>query len=217
MEKRLIIPIFVPHIGCSGRCVYCDQEIITSTSSRLPTSASIKKVIDSYLEQRRYNKGEAVYVQLAFYGGNFTGLPFSLQQRLLQIAKPFIDDGQVHSLRLSTMPKFIYPAVLKLLAQFHVQTIELGAQSLSDEVLTLCGRGYTRMDVINSYTVLKKEGFETGIQLMVGMPGDTREGFFNTVEEVIKLSPDFVRIYPTVVIKGTVLEQWFLAGHYQPL
>jgi histone acetyltransferase (RNA polymerase elongator complex component) len=156
-------------------------------------------------------------VQVAFYGGNFTALPLETQKRLLQSVAPFLKEGKVDSLRLSTRPDFISPEVLEILKAHKVATVELGVQSMDAEVLRISHRGYGSQVVIKAVEDLLQENLEVGIQLMVGLPGDSAQKFASTIEEVIKLKPHFVRLYPTLVIKGTVLERWFRLGHYHPL
>jgi histone acetyltransferase (RNA polymerase elongator complex component) len=156
-------------------------------------------------------------VQVAFYGGSFTALPLETQEGLLRTCRPFLKEGMVHSLRISTRPDYCAPACLEILTAHGVATVELGVQSMADEVLRISRRGYGKEKVRKSVRDLHKEGFEVGVQLMVGLPGDNPDKFIVSVEAVIKLRPDFVRLYPTLVIKGTQLEQWFRKGLYSPL
>jgi histone acetyltransferase (RNA polymerase elongator complex component) len=156
-------------------------------------------------------------VQVAFYGGSFTALPFETQEGLLRACKPFLKEGVIHSLRVSTRPDYCSPAGLDILAAHRVATVELGVQSMADEVLTISRRGYDKERVKEAVRELHQQGFEVGVQLMVGLPGDDAEHFAATIKEVIQIRPHFVRIYPTLVIKGTLLEEWFRQGRYSPL
>lgn len=154
---------------------------------------------------------------MAFYGGSFTALPLSLQAELLEAVRPFLETGRVHSVRLSTRPDALDEEVLGLLGRSGVKTVELGVQSLDAKVLKLSRRGYEPEVVPRALRLLKGAGFEVGVQLMLGLPGDTPQKFLQTVEETLGLRPHFVRLYPTLVIKGTVLERWFHRGLYRPL
>jgi histone acetyltransferase (RNA polymerase elongator complex component) len=154
---------------------------------------------------------------VAFYGGSFTALPLPTQKELLCSAAPFLNEGRIQSLRLSTRPDSISPECLEILTAHKVATVELGVQSMDAEVLRISHRGYGSQVVIKAVEDLLQENFEVGIQLMVGLPGDSAQKFASTVEAVIKLKPHFVRLYPTLVIKGTVLERWFRLGRYHPL
>jgi len=156
-------------------------------------------------------------VHVAFYGGSFTALPIKHQQSYLDAVQPFILSGRVNGIRLSTRPDCVNREVLSLLREYDVKTIELGAQSMDDRVLTLAGRGHTVADTVNAVGLVKGSGFAVGLQLMPGLPGDSAEGFNETISMVMELAPDFVRLYPVLVIKGTPLETLYREGRYTPL
>jgi len=211
-SRPLIIPIFIPQEGCRHRCVYCDQPAISGASQAPWNRQSIRQYVQSYLTpHHRYP------VQLAFYGGSFTLLSETRQRFLLESVQEFIRRGQVHSLRLSTRPDAIEENNLRFLQTMGVNTIELGAQSLNDRVLAASARGHWSKETYEATGRLKKHGFEVGLQLMPGLPGDNRETFLETVEKSIALAPGFVRIYPTVVLASTPLERLLRSGRYQPL
>jgi histone acetyltransferase (RNA polymerase elongator complex component) len=216
--KRFIIPLFISHLGCPHHCVYCDQgQIARPVVAGPPTAPEIASEIERYLLQGRLKNRTGRQVQVAFYGGTFTALPVEMQEGLLRAVLPFLEQGVIHSLRISTRPDAISAACFDLLVAYRVATIELGVQSLTDEALRRSHRGYDSEHARKAVREVLRHGLEAGVQLMVGLPGDTAETFAETVEEVISLRPHFVRIYPTIVIKGTVLEQWFHTGEYQPL
>jgi histone acetyltransferase (RNA polymerase elongator complex component) len=211
-QKPLIIPIFIPQEGCRHRCVYCDQPTISGATQAPWNRNSIREYVRKYLaHHHRYP------VQVAFYGGSFTLLPESRQRLLLESVQEFLQQGKVHSLRLSTRPDGIEDNNLSFLQTMGVGTIELGAQSLDDRVLGASARGHSSKDTHEATQRLKKKGFEVGLQLMPGLPGDSRETYLKTVEKSIALAPNFVRIYPTVVLSSTPLERLFLRGRYKPL
>ncbi|MCG6917106.1 MAG: radical SAM protein [Deltaproteobacteria bacterium] len=210
--RPLIIPIFIPQEGCRHRCVYCDQPTITGAAQNPWDRNSIRQYVQSYLTPRhRYP------VQLAFYGGSFTLLSESYQRHLLDSVQEFLRQGQVNSLRLSTRPDGIEDNNLRFLRTMGVATIELGAQSLNDRVLAASARGHSSKDTHEATKRLKRHGFEVGLQLMPGLPGDSRRTFLKTVEKSIALAPSFVRIYPTVVLSSTPLERLFRSGRFKPL
>jgi histone acetyltransferase (RNA polymerase elongator complex component) len=215
--KRFIIPIFISHFGCPHRCVYCDQGLIARSALALPTTEEIGEEIERYLSLGTRKRRDTRTVQVAFYGGSFTALPLETQGRLLRSVSPFLEEGKVHSLRLSTRPDSISPEVLAILKEHTVATVELGVQSMDDEVLRISQRGYARQAVPKAVRELHQGGFEVGVQIMIGLPGDSAQQFTATIEEVIETSPHFVRLYPTLVIKGTALERWFRQGRYRPL
>jgi histone acetyltransferase (RNA polymerase elongator complex component) len=215
--KRFIIPIFISHVGCRHRCIYCDQGRIARPVAAIPGLEQIAEEIERYLKLGTRKRKNCQTVQAAFYGGSFTALPLETQRRFLHSVTPFLEAGKVHSLRISTRPDCCPPECLAMLKEHKVATIELGVHSLDDEVLRVSQRGYTKKEVRKAVRELHQGSFEMGIQLMIGLPGDCAQTFAATVEEVIELRPHFIRLYPTVVIKGTRLEQWFLQGRYQPL
>jgi histone acetyltransferase (RNA polymerase elongator complex component) len=208
----MIIPFFIPHSGCHHQCVFCNQKNITGQNKSAEVS-SVPLKINEYLKTNDSDEP----VQIAFYGGSFTALPRETQKTYLEAAWPFIKSGQVKSIRLSTRPDCITREVLAFLKEYHVETVELGVQSMDDSVLTLSGRGHSAADTANAIALLKESGFTIGSQLMPGLPGDSAEGFMNTVDKTIALEPDFVRIYPALVIKDTPLEELYRMGRYIPL
>jgi histone acetyltransferase (RNA polymerase elongator complex component) len=208
----MIIPFFITHAGCPHQCVFCNQKNITGEQTA-PEPSSLPEQIERYLATRAPNK----QVHIAFYGGSFTALPLAVQKSYLEAVRPFIVSGKVESIRLSTRPDSITPDILAVLKQYGVSTIELGVQSMDDEVLSHSGRGHTSVDTRKASDLIRAEGFTIGLQLMPGLPGDTPETFQETVTQVISLKPDFVRIYPVLVIKGTPLAELYRTGRYSPL
>ncbi len=211
-RKPLVIPIFIPHEGCPHRCVYCDQATISGVSQFSWSPGLVREHVQSYLgNSNRYP------VQVAFYGGTFTLLSEARQRVFLESVQELLEQGRVHSLRLSTRPDAIEANNLNFLHSMGVKTIELGAQSLSDKVLAATARGHSARQAYKASLELQKLGFEVGLQLMPGLPGDCWETFSNTVEKSIALQPNFVRLYPTVVLANTPLERLYLRGLFKPL
>jgi histone acetyltransferase (RNA polymerase elongator complex component) len=208
----MIIPFFITHAGCPHQCVFCNQKSITG-KNKPPEASSLHPSISRYLEAHRDKKA----VQVAFYGGSFTALPIEDQISYLESVQPFIRSGDIESIRLSTRPDTITPDILAVLKQYGVTTIELGAQSMDDKVLLLSGRGHSAADTVIAVALLREYHFFVGLQLMPGLPGDTPETFPETVSQVIALRPDFVRIYPALVIKDTPLAERYRAREYSPL
>jgi histone acetyltransferase (RNA polymerase elongator complex component) len=208
----MIIPFFIPHSGCPHQCVFCNQKNITGQTAPIDPSEVPHKIAE-YLVTNKMDRP----VHLAFYGGSFTGLPLETQRSYLEAALPFIRSGQVTGIRLSTRPDTISRGILDLLHTYHVKTIELGAQSMDDRVLALAGRGHTAADTVNAVDLLREYGFTIGLQVMTGLPGDSPDLFLKTIDRIIALRPDVVRIYPALVIKGTPLEGLFRSGKYAPL
>lgn len=210
--KTYNIPIFVPHRGCPFDCVFCNQKRITGTQEEV-TAQSVKSTIEQYLktlpkENRR--------IETAFFGGSFTGIPMEEQKELLSVAYEYLQKGLIDGIRLSTRPDYINRDILDNLKKYGVTTIELGVQSMADDVLKSANRGHSRENVINSVNLIKEYDFTLGLQMMTGLPGDTDEKSLYTADEIIKLKPDIVRIYPTLTIKDTFLEKMYYLGKYKP-
>lgn len=206
--KRRIIPVFVPHIGCPNNCVFCDQKKISGTAAPA-TAGGVVRAIESARAVIPF--GETA--ELAFYGGSFTAIPACEQESLLAAAAQFKD--LIGAIRVSTRPDRIDAERLTLLKEYGVTTVELGAQSLDDEVLRLSGRGHRAADTENAAAMVKESGMNLILQMMTGLPGDTAEKTLATARRIIALEPDGVRIYPTVIIRDTPLEELWRAGLYR--
>jgi histone acetyltransferase (RNA polymerase elongator complex component) len=210
----LIIPFFIMHRGCPHRCVFCNEALTAGIHPARITEECFHETVHRYLDTPSRKKGD---VQIAFYGGTFTGMEEGEQKRLLQLAAPFLQAGRIDGIRISTRPDEINAANLDLLKKAGVTTVEIGAQSFDDDVLLQSRRGHTAADTVRSLGLLAEKGFQTGIHLMVGLPGDTPEKFAESVERAIALHPGTVRIHPTVVLRNTRLAVDFATGAYRPL
>ncbi|MGE5841063.1 MAG: elongator complex protein 3, partial [Deltaproteobacteria bacterium] len=214
-EKPLIVPIFIPNQGCPHRCVFCDQERITSQPSRPAGGQAVRDILE--MARRSASFSGRKRREIAFYGGTFAGLPESRMRELLGAVAPYLEEGAFHSVRVSTRPDSLDAKKAAFLSELGVSTVELGAQSMDDEVLIMTRRGHSASDTERAAALLKQQGFRIGIQLMPGLPGDSAERFSATVQKVIRIKPDMARLYPVVVIRGTELARWVENGEYQPL
>ncbi len=203
-----IIPIFLPYAGCRHKCVFCDQVGVTGEAKR-PTPDEIDEKIREYLKTRSE-------YELAFYGGTFTGLPLEIQLEYLEAAERWLGRGVVR-LRISTRPDEIDEELAKILWEKGVRVVEIGVQSMFDNVLEASKRGHTVEDVERAVGILKKTGFEVGVHLMVGLPRSSFEKDVESARRVAKLGVDTARIHPTLVFKGADLRKMFESGEYEPL
>lgn len=211
IKKHIVIPVFVPHKGCPYDCIFCNQKTISGQATEASES-DIRNTIEEHLK----TAGSA-FVEIGFYGGSFTGISKDEQEWYLKIGYSYIKSGRVNQLRLSTRPDYISGDILEHLARYGVKIIELGAQSLDDRVLGCSNRGHTLETVVQASEMIKKKGFSLGIQTMIGLPEDTAEKALLTAKKVIQIDPDFVRIYPTLVIRNTYLQKMYEQGRYTPL
>lgn len=213
MKKEYIIPIFVPHLGCPNDCTFCNQKKISGQTKNVKAD-DVKNTIEYYLNNFKDNNK---YIEVAFFGGSFTGIDVNKQKELLSVAYEYIKNKKIDSIRISTRPDYINKEILKMLKSYGVKTIELGVQSTNDYILNKCKRGHTFEDVKKASKLIRKNGFILGHQMMVGLPESTRQDEINTAKDLIKLKPKIVRIYPVLVIKGTQLEKDYESGEYTPL
>ena len=212
--RPFIIPIFIPHAGCPHQCVFCNQVSITGAKRDAVDAVKIRLAIREFL---KYKKSDRKPVQIAFFGGNFLGLEEEEITSCLALANEFVRQGDVDSIRFSTRPDTIDNRRLELIKNYPVSTIELGVQSMDDQVLVLAGRGHTASETYQAVKRLKERHFITGIQMMVGLPGDNEVRSLATARKIVNLAPNFVRIYPTVVVENSRLADWFKKGEYLPL
>ncbi len=208
--RAQILPVFVPHLGCPHACVFCNQRRISGAQS--PARPEDVKNLTAHSAAFLPTGGKR---QLAFYGGSFTAIPEKEQEALLSAAKEALDRGEIDAIRLSTRPDAIDDTVLARLRRYGVGTVELGAQSMDDEVLRLSGRGHTAADVARASALVRAAGFELILQMMTGLPGSDDEKDVETARRLIALKPDGVRVYPTVIVKDTPLYDRWRSGAYR--
>jgi histone acetyltransferase (RNA polymerase elongator complex component) len=211
--RPFIIPIFIPHAGCPHRCVFCNQWVV---SGQPETHQGPEDGLASVREFLRFRGRRLGPAQIAFFGGNFLGLPHERLRRLLNTASKWVSSAHLDGIRFSTRPDTVRSEVLDLIGAYPIKCIELGVQSMDDEVLRLSRRGHTAADTAAAVQQLKDRGYDIGVQLMVGLPGDEETSLLETGRRVADLCPAFVRIYPTLVLEGSVLAGWFRAGRYRP-
>ncbi len=212
MSKAGNISIFVPHVGCPNRCSFCNQNTITGRVL-VPAKKDVQNAVSIAAEKADYDPKNT---ELAFFGGSFTMIDKALMEELLFAGYEYVKKGIVSGIRISTRPDGINREILSLLRKHGVTAIELGCQSMDDGVLKKNLRGHTAADVYNASALIKEFGFSLGLQLMTGLYGDTDEKALESLEKIIQINPDTLRIYPTLLLKGTYLERLYLNGEYKP-
>ena len=206
------IPIFIPQQACDYTCVFCNQKKITG-QAEFPTEEEIHIKINQYLSTIKHDS----HVEIAFFGGSFTANPISIQEKYLKMIQKYIKLNQIQGIRISTRPDSIKQNILDLLKKYNVKTIELGIQSMNDNVLKRSGRKHSLKDSLLSSKLIKKNGFQLGLQMMIGLPESTFDIELDTAKKIVDMKADFARIYPTLVFKNTELEGMFLNKKYSPL
>lgn len=209
--KHSNISVFVPHIGCPHLCSFCDQRTI-SGAQHLPDGDEVRAVCSQALAEVRSPEN----TEIAFFGGSFTAIHEDYMLELLGAAKDFVGEGKFRGIRCSTRPDCIDRRVLALLKEYGVTAIELGAQSMDEEVLRANERGHSAEDVVNACGLIREYGFELGLQMMTGLYKSSTEKDLATFRKLAELKPDTLRIYPVVILSGTKLAELYLSGEYVP-
>jgi histone acetyltransferase (RNA polymerase elongator complex component) len=210
----MIVPVFLMNKGCPQRCIFCNIRQISGPNTDPPTENHLRRQIASYIS---FSRRKPATVELAFYGGNFTGMPRREQEKIFGITDALRREQLIQGIRISTRPDDLDSPRLLFLQAHGVKTIEIGAQSMADHVLRLSERGHTAQDVRTAVRLARSFGMSTGVHLMAGLPGDTPAYFADTVMEVIALKPDMVRLHPTLVFAETLLAEMYHNGCYTPL
>jgi histone acetyltransferase (RNA polymerase elongator complex component) len=214
MNKKIkIIPIFVPHAGCPNQCVFCNQRRITGRPDVKVDGEYVRNIVEKYIE----TIDKDTHTEIAFFGGSFTAIDPEVQRELLMAAKHYKDLGIISRIRCSTRPDVINENILELQKKYGMDIIELGIQSLDDEVLRISNRGHNKRQSLEASRLIRDHGFVLGHQIMPGLPGTTKEKDIKTCMESIAMRPRMVRIYPTLVIKDTDLSDMYEEGSYKPL
>lgn len=208
-----VIPIFLPNAGCPHQCAFCNQTSITGVRPDTISPETLRFLINEFLQ---YKEKDRRYVQVAFYGGNFLGLEEDYMRLLLDETTKFVKNKKVDSIRFSTRPDTIGVEPLEIIKDYPVSTIEIGVQSMDNQVLAMAKRGHTALDTEKAAAMLKERNYEVGMQMMVALPGDDETKSLNTAQKIASLFPDFVRIYPTVVLSSSRLAVWYKKGEYTP-
>lgn len=207
------ISIFIPHMGCPNACSFCDQRTISSAAVP-PSPEQVSDMLErTFADMCPERFGS---IEIAFFGGSFTAVDRGYMTALLEAAQPFLKSGKASGIRCSTRPDCIGGEALDILKSYGVTAVELGAQSMDDEVLTANRRGHTSEDIEKASALIREYGFELGLQMMTGLYRSTPEKDMETARRIIALKPDTVRIYPTVILRGTHLGELFMSGEYKP-
>lgn len=211
-KNHYIIPVFISHQGCPHQCVFCNQDRIAKVVNEV-TARDVVETIDEYLKSIN---NKTATIEVSFFGGTFTAINVNKQKELLSVARDYKDKGLIDKIRLSTRPDAINKVILDYLKEYKVDVIELGVQSLDEDVLRLSGRGHSGLEVVKASKLIKEYGITLVHQIMPGLPGDTFEKDIKTVKKSIEMKPDLCRIYPALVIRDTPMEDMYKDGRYKP-
>jgi len=213
--KRKIVPLFFPFAGCTARCSYCNQWGVVGEGLAVPTPQEVEQSVRRAREEQ-VASGDKRPLEVGFYGGTFTGMIPELQEEMLSVASRLLEEGVLHSIRVSTHPSHVTPESLALLSEHHVETVELGIQSFSQAPLELAGRGYTPEQAREACASVRDAGIDLVVQLMAFLPGASEQDDQESASIAASLDPAGVRIFPTLVLSGTGLERTWQDGLYTP-
>lgn len=211
-DNQYTIPVFIPHKGCPNDCVFCNQKRISGQIKNVRPE-DVKDIIEQYLGF--YTKEKRI--EVAFFGGSFTGIDINLQKQYLEVASRYLKEGKIDSIRLSTRPDYINDEILSMLKKYGVGTIELGVQSLNDRILSLSKRGHTVEDVEKASKLIQAYNITLGHQIMIGLPGSSIENEVDTIKKSLSMGPKQLRIYPVYVIEDSELYTMYKSGLYDSL
>lgn len=212
MVKHYTIPVFVPEEACPHRCIFCNQHHITSRP-HAPTLEETQRIIETHLKTIPTD----ATIDIGFLGGNFTGISLNQQEAFLELAHRYLLKGRVTGIRISTRPDYINEHILDLQQRYGVSTIELGAQSMDDDVLRRAGRGHTSKETEIASKMIRTKGIRLGLQMMLGLPGDNVGKALHTARRIVEMGTSCTRIYPTLVVRNTPLEELWRRKKYTPL
>ncbi len=208
--KHANIGIFIPHLACPHTCVFCNQVKI-SGKGKAPTPSEVREILKKAVKGLKGKKAE-----IAFFGGSFTAIEKDLMVEYLKVANEFLAYGEITGIRASTRPDAVDEEIIEILKKYNVTDLELGAQSMDDEILAASERGHTAEDTVKASRLLKEAGIRLILQFMPGLPLDTPEKTLETARKILEIKPFGVRIYPTLVIKNTKLETLYNEGKFTP-
>ncbi|MBR3870950.1 MAG: radical SAM protein [Clostridia bacterium] len=210
-DKRVkSIALFIPHMGCPHKCTFCNQNAIAA-SSKMPTGEDIERAVDEALKSRPSDE-----LEIAFFGGSFTCISEKSMREYLDCAQRLVDRYKLHGIRFSTRPDGIDKRIMDIVSGYSVTAIELGAQSMDEEVLDICERGHTVQDTYEAAKLISEKGIELVLQMMTGLHGSTVDKDIKSAEMIASLNPTAVRIYPAIVFKNTKMNDAYQKGEYTP-
>lgn len=204
-----VLPLYLPQQGCRHQCVYCNQPLTVGSPNE-------RELWQDRLQWTLENTCDESW-EIAFFGGTFSALPLEEMEGCFAETVAYLSDEKVQGIRISTRPDAVSGETLEYLRRRGVRTIELGVESLDDDVLRRSGRGHSALEARDACLRVKQYGFLLGIHLMCGLPGQGEASWKHTVLEALKLPLDMVRIAPTLVLKDTPLEKLYRRGVYQPM
>lgn len=239
------VAVMTMPMPCPGKCVYCPT-FANMPQSYTPESPAVLRGIEcrfDAIKQIRLRLNSMAdmghptdKIELIVMGGTFLATPKEYQYQFikecfdalngvvsakLEEAKKLNETAACRCIGLciETRPDFCGEAEVKRMLEFGATRVEIGVQTLDDEIYRLVNRGHMVEDVVRSTALIKKYGFKVHYHWMPGLPGSTSEHDLAMTRQLFddqRFRPDGLKIYPTMVVAGTTLEKWFQEGRYLP-
>ncbi len=239
------VAVMVEPMGCPGKCIYCPTYSSTPQSYTPESPVVIRARACGYdarkqVEFRLRILSEMGHptdkVELIIMGGTFLAAPPEYQFRFIQDCYDALN-GQLSpdleaaktinetapnrcvGLCIETRPDFCTPDDVTRMLQLGATRVELGVQLLDDTVYETVRRGHQVADVVAATHLLRNHGFKVHYHWMPGLPGSSPQNdlaLSRLLFDDPRFRPDGLKIYPTMVVAGTELDQWFRDGRYRP-
>ncbi len=239
------VAVMTQPAGCPGRCVYCPTYGATPQSYTPESPAVIRARGCDYdarrqVEVRLRTLAEMGHptdkVELIIMGGTFLATPADYQYSLIKDCYDALNGTTSESLAeaqrlnetaarravglcIETRPDVCGEAEVRRMLDFGTTRVELGVQALDDAIYRKVARGHDVAAVSRATALLKRYGFKVYYHWMPGLPGSSPAHDLEMSRELFEspaFRPDGLKLYPTMVVAGTRLEQWYRAGDYQP-
>ncbi|MGX9366012.1 elongator complex protein 3 [Desulfoplanes sp. PS50] len=206
-------PVFLPFQGCPGRCTYCSQNLQTGH-----TRQTLQTCFEALANDLKHRKKEHLpSLGLGFFGGTFTGIPEEWMIRFLKLGAAYKKQGVISHIRCSTRPDAITPNMLEYLSNQGLDMVELGIQSFDRHILDRANRHYDPKTALDACRMVREAGLELGLQMLPGLPGHSRTTWEEDIRMCCRIRPEIIRLYPCLVLQGTVLGTWFSHDKYDPM
>ncbi len=230
---------------CPGHCLYCPTYANTPQSYTPESPAVLRAIRCDYDARKQVELRLRVLsdmghptdkVELIIMGGTFLAYPEDYQYQFIKgcydalngVESAALEDAKrlnetaVHrctGLCIETRPDWCQQKEIDRMLDFGTTRVELGVQTLDDDIYRLVRRGHKVEDVVKATALLREYGFKVYYHWMPGLPGSTPEEDLELTRRLFdndSFKPDGLKLYPTMVIEGTELDKWYQEGRYQP-
>ncbi len=239
------VAVMTEPMPCPGECIYCPTYPATPQSYTPKSPAVLRGTRNEFDAARQVqDRLKALSqmghptdkVELIVMGGTFLSTPPDYQYRFIKGCYDALNGEESATLAearranqtarrrcvglcIETRPDWCRQAEIDRMLEFGATRVELGVQTLDDDIFRLVKRGHTVDDVTLATSLLKRHGFKVHYHWMPGLPGATPEKDLDMFRQLFadqRFRPDGLKLYPTMVVAGTELETWYREGRYRP-